>query len=244
MSSKKNGSKNLFENMPVEPEHLPNENPESDQDKAQLQQKSQVEEPAVPNANAKVEAEQPKAETVETSTDDILEDVRRSLIEEEETQEQEQEQKWWKRIGRKSRRNETPKAVEEISLPSLDAPQTVAESQPEAEPEEEIDELDDLIDLLAAEQPTSDKQLVVPELAPPIPEPEPEPEKLPDIEELKKQVFEPRPSTVKEENLTEVRSIALEGNEEAFVEVEATHEDALEERLKAVENALKPYQRY
>ncbi len=65
-----------------------------------------------------------------------------------------------------------------------------------------------------------------------------------DIEELKKQAFEPRSSAAEEEKLTEVRSIALEGEDEAFVEVEAPHEDALEERLKAVENAIKPYQRY
>jgi hypothetical protein len=245
MPSKKNGSKNLFENMPVEPEHLPHENPESKDDKLPAQQNNQVEESAVPAADSKID-EQAKPEDGDTSTDGILEDVRRSLIEEEATHEQEAQQKWWKRIGRKSRRNsgsqETPKVVEEAILPHPDQQETVVDSKPEPELKEEADELDDLIDLLAAEQSTPEEQLVTPEPAPPAPEPEPE--NVVNIEELKKQAFEPRPSTVQEENLTEVRSIALEGQEEAFVEVEATRPDALEERLTAAENALKPYQRY
>src|SRR5690242_15210674 len=104
MSSKKNGSKNLFDNMPVEPEHAPDENSAGKDDKELVQRNSQVEESVAPTTDSKVD-EQPKPETVDTATDDILEDVRRSLIEEEANQEQEGQQKWWKRIGRKSRRN-------------------------------------------------------------------------------------------------------------------------------------------
>jgi hypothetical protein len=245
MSSKKNGSKNLFENMPVEPEHLPQGNSESKDDKALVPQNSNTEEPALPTVNPKSD-ERPKPERDDTATDEILEDVRRSLIEEEETKEQEGQQKWWKRIGRKSRRNtgslETPKPVEEINLPRLDVEETISESKPETEATEEVDELDDLIDLLAAEQPAADKELMVPELTPPPSEQKPEPEKVPDIEELKKQAFEPR-STDQDQNLTEVRSVALEGNEEVFVEVETTKQNQLDERLTAAENALKPYQR-
>src|SRR5690349_18699299 len=167
MPSKKNGSKNIFDNMPVEPEHMPDENSAGKDDKAPVQQNSPDEEPAAPTADSKID-QQPKPETPDTSKDDILEDVRRSLIEEEATKEEEGQQKWWKRIGRKSRRNtgslETPKPVEEINLPRLDVQQTVEESTPEAESKEEVDELDDLIGMLAAEQPASDKELMVPEL--------------------------------------------------------------------------------
>jgi hypothetical protein len=244
MSSKKNGSKNLFDNMPVEPEHAPQGNPESEQDKTQAQQPGAGDESAIP---AKASAsEQPKPEAADSATDDILEDVRRSLIEEEANQEQEGQQKWWKRIGRKSRRNtnspETPKPIEEINLPRLDLQETVEETKPEAESNEEVDELDDLIDMLAAEQPESEKGLIAPELTPPGPEPKVEPETAPDIEELKKQAFEPR-TTDQEANLTEVRSVALEGDQEVFVEVETTKQNPLDERLAAAENALKPYQR-
>jgi hypothetical protein len=70
----------------------------------------------------------------------------------------------------------------------------------------------------------------------------PEPEVVPDLEELKKQVFQPRPTPMQDE--TEVRSVALEGGEEVFVEVESKAQDPLEERLSAMENALKPYRRY
>ena len=74
-------------------------------------------------------------------------------------------------------------------------------------------------------------------------EPEIEPEVEVDIEELKKQAFRPS-SQDEQENITEVRSIALEGGEEVFVEVEAAKQDPLEERLAAWENALRPYRSY
>ncbi len=74
-------------------------------------------------------------------------------------------------------------------------------------------------------------------------QPEAEPEKPIDIEELKKQAFQSRPTEAEDEKRTEVRSIALEGDEEVFVEVESKSPDQLEERLSAMENSLKPYQR-
>jgi hypothetical protein len=70
-----------------------------------------------------------------------------------------------------------------------------------------------------------------------------EPEPVVDIEELKKQAFQPRTATEQEEDITEVRSVALDGGEEVFVEVQSTKQDPLEERLSAMENALKPYRR-
>src|SRR6185295_5651831 len=56
----------------------------------------------------------------ETSTDDLLEDVRRSLIEAESDKDQ-KESKWWRRIGRKAKRVEPQESpfLEEIDLPSL-----------------------------------------------------------------------------------------------------------------------------
>jgi hypothetical protein len=72
----------------------------------------------------------------------------------------------------------------------------------------------------------------------------PEPEKIVDVEELKKHAFAHRESE-KEEDISEVRAIALGAeDEEVFVEVESTRQDPLEERLKSVENALKPYRSY
>lgn len=178
--------------------------------------------------------------------DDLLEDVRKSLLEEE--AQEEEHPKWWRRIGRSSRRKkvdqEVPKAPEEINLPALGALQAAdaaADAGETKEPDEYQEQLDALIDLLDQDEEPVEKDIA---LAPPEPEmtPEPEPEKPVDIEELKKQAFQPRPE--QEENLTEVRTIALEGDEEAFVEVEARPQDPFAERLDAVENALKPYRRY
>ena len=242
MSSKKNEPKKLFENMAVEPEHAHQENPESEpvheEHEAETLEKNEVEQSAVPNADATVD-DQIKAESDE-SPDDILEDVRRSLIEEEQAHEKEEQPKWWKRIGKGSRKKaaeETPQVVEEINLPKLDLADSVAESKQEAESEDYADQIDDLIDLLDTEEVADNKLSVADEK--PV-----EPEKVVDFEELKKQAFQPRPSTDQEENLSEVRSIALGGDEEVFVEVQSTHQDPLEERLSAVENAFKPYRRY
>ena len=103
--------------------------------------------------------------------------------------------------------------------------------------EEDLDSIDDLIDLLDKEE-TAKKQVVVYEEKPT------EPEKAVDIEELKKQAFQPRPASEQDEDLTQVRSVALEGGEEVFVEVQSTKQDPLEERLTAMENAVKPYRQY
>jgi hypothetical protein len=188
-------------------------------------------------------------ETPEESPDDLLDDVRKSLLEEEANQEE--QPKWWRRIGRSSRKKnveEGPAPVEEINLPSLAAMQamdTAAEAGAETETDEYEGQLDDLIDMLQAEEePVETDSAVVPYGSPVQPEVEPEPEKPVDLDELKRQAFQSRPEGDEKESLTEVRAIALEGDEEAFVEVEAAKPDQLEERLTAVDNALKPYQRY
>jgi hypothetical protein len=254
MPRKKNGSKKLFENMSVEPDEVNRPNAaleplavpeaklpepteaESDAPAEQLEQVEAQEAAAVTDESA---AESSNAESDETSPDDLLEDVRRSLIEEEQIHEKEEQPKWWKRIGKGSRKAapepEVPSTVEEISLPNLEFEETTTEAKPESE--EYLDDIDDLIDLLETEE-TQTKTPVVAEEEPP------EPEKVIDLEELKKQAFQPRETSATDQSLSEVRSIALEGGEEVFVEVQSTPQDPLEERISAVENALTPYRRY
>jgi hypothetical protein len=270
MSSKKNGSKKLFEGMPVEPEHGQHqpeaENPEQEKsvgeeaivssvdtdvptetDSSLTESAARQEEPSDPDQNQtaddegvmEVQASAAQDASDEDSADDLLEDVRRSLIEEETTHEQAEQSKWWKRIGRGSRKKTPepePPQAEEINLPNVDAAERLEEPKQEVQPEEDLDSIDDLIDLLGKQDLALTKPAVVEE-APP------EPEKVVDIEELKKQAFQSRPSGASDEDLTEVRSIALEGGEEVFVEVQSTKQDPLEERLSAMENALKPYRR-
>jgi len=194
---------------------------------------------SVPDSNEPA----PHAESTpsdESSSDDILDVVRRSLIEENETAESEKQSKWWKRIGRGSSKQEPqveePETVEEIDLPiAMEA--EIDELKEELETEEQLEQIDELIDLLedvpAIETPAQVAQEITAE-----------PEKAVDLEELKKQAFQPRATTDAAENLSEVRSIALEGDEEVFVEVESKPQDPFDERLKSVENALKPYRRY
>ncbi len=175
------------------------------------------------------------------SNDDLLDDVRRSLIEEEGDKDQ-KESKWWRRIGRKAKKvepQETQVPVE-IDLPPLPASMETVEEQPlESESEKDVDQIDDLIDMLIAE----DTEVAVVPAAPEVEVPsEPEPEV--DFEELKKQAFRQRAEGEEPEPLTDVRSMALEGGEEVLVEVDRKAPDPWEERLSAFENALKPYRLY
>jgi chemotaxis protein histidine kinase CheA len=174
------------------------------------------------------------------STDDLLDDVRRSLIEAEGDKDQ-KESKWWQRIGRKAKKVEPqePQAPLEIDLPPLPASLEPVEEQPlESESEAEADQIDDLIDLLAAER------AIVPVESTAAPEVEVPSEPEVDFEELKKQAFRQPAEGEEAEPLTDVRSMALEGGEEVLVEVDRKAPDPWEERFSAFENALKPYRLY
>lgn len=239
MSRKKNGSKKLFENMRVEPDEVQHELP------------SQENPPLTESAPAASESPAPEPQQLESesttvsesddlSSDALLEDMRRSLIEEQTEHDKQERPTWWQRLGIGSRKNtpepESPSAPEEIILPGIeDRADSIQQTMPAAQIEEEPDPLDELIDMLGKEQAITRKPAVEEK---PTPEPEPEP----DLEELKKQAFQPRPVPLQDE--TEVRSVALEGDEDVFVEVQSTPQDPVEERLQAMENAFKPYRRY
>ncbi len=173
--------------------------------------------------------------------DDILEDVRRSLIEEDADKGQ-RDSKWWQRFSRRGKKPEVEQAptLVEIDLPQTLQPGEAAEMQEEpAEAATESDEIDDLIDILAAESAEPAVEAAIP-ASEPVVEPEPEI----DFEELKRQAFQPRAGDAQAEEITDVRSIALDGGEEVLVEVESKPVNPVEERVSAFENALRPYRRY
>ena len=176
----------------------------------------------------------------EPSSDDLLEDVRRSLLEEE-TDKNKKGTKWWRRLGRKQKsvESEPSSPVVEIDLPATSMQTDLIEDQTQSpESEEYEDEINDLIDMLEAESPESnDETSAVAAAADILPEPEPEI----DFEQLKEQAFRPRTADDVE---SDVRSIALEGGEEVFVEVESRPSDTFKERREAFENALKPYRNF
>lgn len=178
----------------------------------------------------------------ESSSEDLLDDVRRSLIEEE-TDKDSKDKKWWRRFGRKRKSSEpepSPSSVE-IDLPAAMLQADVVEDQNQAPKLDEYEEqIKDLIDLLEPEvHEASVETSSVAANVEALPEPQPEI----DFEQLKEQAFRPRsPQAAESEN--DVRSIALEGGEEVFVEVESRPADTLKERVSAFENALKPYRSY
>jgi hypothetical protein len=175
----------------------------------------------------------------QASTDDLLDDVRQSLIEDETVKDEKKSKRWWRRVAKglqkdKKVESETPVETE---LTPVNAQADLVEKE-EEKSEEYLDEIDELIDMLETESS---------EAAAPVSTPvevSTEPEVEVDLEELKKQALRPRSVGEEQENITEVRSVALEDGEEVFVEVEATRQDPLEERLTAFENALRPYRRY
>ena len=267
--AKKKPIKKIFESASIESADVNNKLTESDQADAAREETSADETPQEDKMEPSVEssllsdqanteniedvvAEMPneeispedspniEAKQEETSADDLLGDVRRSLIEAESDKEQ-KESKWWRRIGRKTKKTEPEEAPVEIDLPSMPVSVEPMEEQPRTkEPEKEIDQIDDLIGLLKAES----ESAAVESAAPPEQELPPEPEPEVDFEELKKQAFSPRAEGEESQPITDVRSIALEGGEEVLVEVEAKKPDTMEERISAFENALKPYRQY
>lgn len=180
------------------------------------------------------------------SPDDLLEDVRRALIEDEAAHESQKQSKWWKRIGigggKQEAPTEEPNVVDEIELPTRrETSATMEELKAELESkesEEYLDEIDELIELL------DDDTAPAAAKPPKVEEAPAEPEKPVDLAQLKKQAFQAKAESAGAETLSEVRSIALEGDEEVFVEVDSKPADPLEERVQAVENAFKPYRRY
>ena len=180
------------------------------------------------------------------SPDDLLEDVRRSLITETTEKEQEEQSRWWKRIGSGSRKKKADaSSVETSNVPA--EPSDVEAEKPKGDQDQYVEQLDELIDML--EEESLDDSAVEEVTAAPVDEIVSDKEDVPpqavDLNELKKRAFSARTTPDEEErSLSEVRSVALSDGEEVFVEVEAAAEDPLRDRWKAFENTLKPYRRY
>lgn len=188
-------------------------------------------------------SEQSESHESESATDVLLDDVRQSLIEDETLQEDKKSKRWWRRVAKSLHKDKETEIVsapieENSSTPVM--METVTTEEKAEEISSEVDEIDELIDMLEKEGGEATVTAPVPvEAEVPI-----EPEIEVDIEELKKQAFRPRNESEAQENITEVRSVALEDGEEVFVEVQSTRQDPLEERLTAAENALRPYRSY
>ena len=204
-----------------------------------------VSEEAPADLNAAPESDEAVNIPEESSADDLLDDVRRSLMEDETLAEEKKSRKWWRRGAKGSEKDKSAEiektADVEVNPPPVSTPAELADEPVFEKEPEYVDEIDELIDMLESEQDESARQAAAVVQTPIQPEIEPEPEV--DIEELKKQAFRPG-SADEQQNITEMRSIALEGGEEVFVEVEAGRQDPLEERLAAWENALRPYRSY
>ena len=184
----------------------------------------------------------------EISSEDLFDDVRRTLIEENVKIEKEKKPGLWQRIRGRARKGEKsdemtspvrePEDLVDSNVVDIDS---ADEQQDEAG--ESIDELIEMLETDDGEETPLENittstvdQLEEDKL-------DKEVEKV-DIDEQKRRAFQGGRSDDREENFSDVRAVALEGGEEVFVEVEVKKEDPVEDRLKSFENALKPYRRY
>ena len=192
-------------------------------------------------ADETVEEVQP--EEVELSPDDLFDDVRRSLIEENAKVEEEKKPRWWQKLGKRGRKEtdsdqETPVVEDAEDLVELDeTEEEIAVDQQDVDGES----IDELIGILEADDENVSEPVV--DAVVEHEEPDVEVEKA-DLNELKKRAFQGSAPDDEDENFSDVRAVALEGGEEVFVEVDVKTEDPMEDRLKSFENALRPYRRY
>jgi hypothetical protein len=213
----------------------PNDDEQNEEDSAKVN--AELDESAAGEGEAVKSG--PESQPVdEVSVDDLLDDVRRSLI--EETRPHEKKPGWLSRIKKGFQK-------EHVDAP-LDAPPAEASAvMPEAQKKNEdyLEQIDELIEMLESDETQPNVAAILAAEAMPPAEPVTQSEPAPiDLNDLKKRVFNPGEAGGMEENLIEVRAVALEGGEEVFVEVEARKVDQTEERMKAFENAMRPYRRY
>ena len=181
---------------------------------------------------------------VELSADDLLDDVRRSLIEENEKAEEIKKPSLWQKIGFGGQKKKSTEDVDafrvddSIDLENVDVVNEEVEVQDDA-----VESIDDLIEMLETDDEEVSPDVVVVKLKEQSEEPKVEEKKV-DVEELKKRAFERSKPNDREENFSDVRAVALEGGEEVFIEVEVKTEDPVEDRIKSFENALRPYKQY
>lgn len=180
--------------------------------------------------------------TGELSSDDLLDEVRRSLMEQEEAQ-PEQETSWWNRLTKKgTQKDQEPEKKEaEAAVP------VVAEPEEKVEEGGYVDQIDELIDMLETPEEELEEEPKAETVVEPEPPIEPEEPRAPvNVDEMKRRAFaKPDGEEVEEQDLSAIRSVVIEeGGEEVFVEVESRQVDPMEERIKAFENAIRPYRRY
>lgn len=182
------------------------------------------------------------AEEADLSPEDLLDEVRHSLIEVGEVKEE--KPKWWQRFGRGSRKKKDVIEAPVVAEPAkeLETPELLEEVKEDAQ-DEYVEQIDDLIDMLDADSEESPAEITVVDTQADEVKPEGEEVKTVDFTEMKKRAF--RAATPEEdEEISQVRSVALEGGEEIFVEIESRKEDPVEVRWKSFENALMPYRSY
>jgi len=239
----------IFENTEIEPVEGKASEAESVLDESDAITSSEIE---MQNNDAvdPEETDETLDDEEEISADALLDDVRRSLIEEDVRVEEEKKPSWWQRFGSGRQKTNTSEDIVSDIETETELQSSVSEddSEPIIEPLESADEsIDDLIDMLAtdddeellsdADNSPADTQIEIEDEQPEI-----EIEKI-DVDEQKKRAFQTRPDD-DEENFSDVRAVALDDGEEVFVEVEVQASDPVEDRVKAFENALRPYRSY
>jgi len=179
----------------------------------------------------------------EFSADDLLDEVRRTLIEDTGEVEASNKGGWWKRLGgRKKEKTEDAPSAEPAQSEEQSVQDTTSSTESMGEYSEQIDELIDMLEVEDDETDVEETLTSVESAHVVVEEPVEEKPKV-DFNEMKRRAFAPS-AVAEDENFSEVRSIALDGEDDVFIEVEAAPVDSTADRVKAIENAFLPYRQY
>src|ERR1041384_5390594 len=177
--------------MPKKSKKTQAENPlenESEERPAELAQSASTEQDALASAAN----ESNKAEN-EPSMDDLLDDVRRSLMEEE-SEIDEKKPKIWNRLTKVFQKDQN---TTEVVSPTVDEPAVVPALEKPQQQDAYIDQIDELINMLDTDASPSTLEMeqgvethIVPAVTAPPPPPPSEPEPQVNVEEMKKRLFD------------------------------------------------------
>ena len=242
----------IFEQTEIEPVEgkAPETEPVSDEVEAVVSD-ADIQDDEENSEEAGLASDDDSLEDDEISSESLLDDVRRSLIEENAEIEEEKKPSWWQKLGVGRRKEkESDETTPVIEMPEEEGQPVISDDvdiEPVFELQEDADEsIDDLIEMLATdenEETLSDVDALPADAQVEIEDAQPVVEKV-KVDELKKRAFQGSTPDDKNENFSDVRAVALDDGEEVFVEVEVQAEDQREDRIKSFENALRPYRRY
>ena len=176
--------------------------------------------------------------------EDLLDGLRRTLVDDDDEQNENRTRNWWSRVGRGSQDDVTAVSGRHGAAGGWDM-----RIHPDPDPEDEMKNTGQAAESFGDQ---GEQDLVLPqeidsaefsyESEPAVDDFGEPTHTNYDVDELKKKAFQPRVYSPDEQEIAEIRSMVKEGDD-IFVEVPTQSSDRIESGVARVENALRPYRR-